>query len=113
MDLNTLETMLIAAYDHLTDKQGEFFLIAEKTLTAKRTLEDERAQGLSTGTISGKNTDEREASARLFLEADYIALDTCQREERQAKVELDYARTNLDMYRDLLRIAEIAHGVRV
>jgi len=72
---------------------------------AKEALELARATALLSGTITGKNAEEREAQARTALAEQYEAV-------RTAQEALVWTRARLELARERLSVAKIKQGAQ-
>jgi len=72
---------------------------------AREALELARATALLSGTITGKNAEEREAQARTSLAEQYEAV-------RTAQEALVWARVRLELARERLSVAKIKQGAQ-
>ena len=79
-------------------------------IAAKNELATAKLAKLASGEISGKNEDERKASARVVL-ADLVGADEIATiNEKTAKTDLDLARLEFDRVNMLLRLEELIAG---
>ena len=105
-----LEGMLLelnSVYSILQTNQRDYYETSEKAIKAKHKLETERLIGLANGTISGKNSDERDASAREVIGELFVAHGKSQDDERGAKFLLDSSAMSVECTRARLRVLEL------
>jgi len=98
------------AYAALYDAMIVYNRAAKELVDAKRKLESERADAISRGMITGKNAEEREASARSVCAPRYTWLEEAETAERLARDTLDTAKLEVEMIRLLVRLISIASG---
>ena len=101
------EETIKLAYTILKDKLKAHHAAAELAILTKAMLEKATLARLADGTITGKNEQLREASARELLPHLYRDFENAEEGEREAKLRLDIARADVECARALLRLAEI------
>lgn len=101
------ELEITKGYELLETAIQGLYEAGENETGARATLETRRLAGLADGTIEGKNADQREASARQVLEAEYLALEHAERTCRSARLVCDLARLEVERVRAQLRLAEL------
>ena len=109
MDEDTIKL----AYTILKDKMKAHHSAAGLVILTKAMLERATLARLADGTITGKNEQLREASARELLPHLYRDFENAAENEREAKLKLDIARADVECTRALLRLAEIEAGAAV
>lgn len=97
------EQTISGAYERLKEARVRLWEAAEQAIRARLALEKERAARLMTGEIAGKNESEREARARELLHSLYAAVETAEAEERQARLEHDLAKLEVERVEAVLR----------
>ena len=95
------------AYTLLNKSRLELFRDSETVLKLKQELSAKKAQGLSEGYISGKNADEREASAREYMGDVYVALGSAEDELRHSESDYQFSLDRVAMQRFHLRVLEL------
>ena len=101
------EDTINLAYTILKDKLKVYHSAARLAILAKAMLEKATLARLADGTITGKNEQLREASARELLPHLYLDFENAAENEREAKLKLDIARADVECTRALLRLLEI------
>ncbi len=79
----------------------------QASIEAKTRLERRKLAALAAGSLTGKNSEEREAAARERFGDLYTELEEAERTAADAKLDLDLARLEVDRVRCLLRLAEL------
>lgn len=103
---------LLDVYGSVREQRLELWTATEREITAELNLRRMTLAALLAGVIVGKNDNEREAQARAKFAYEYAELEEAQRAARAAKFEFDLAMLRLAEVRALLRIEELAAGVR-
>ena len=83
-------------YSSLIIARNGYREAGEEAITLKTALDIVRAEKILAGTITGKNAEEREASARAQLAEMYDQLERAEHAERYAKCVLDCANIEID-----------------
>ena len=94
-------------YMQLQTNQREYFEASELALKAKEKLEVKKVMSLYDGTITGKNTDEREGAARTIFPELFVAYGEAHDKELGAKFLLDSSIVTVELSRARLRIFEL------
>ena len=103
MDKETIDL----TYKVLKGKMKEHHRAAGLAILTRAMLEKAKLARLADGTIAGKNEQLREASARELLPHLHRDYEDAEDGEREAKLQLDLARIEVERVRALLRLAEI------
>ena len=98
---------LKVASDLRYNRLQEMFHASEKVIKLKKQLTEKKAEGIMSREISGKNADDREASARVYMPELFVAMGEAEDEERKCQFELDIANCDLEIARFRLRLLEI------
>jgi len=98
---------VIDVYQELIESYQKYNDAVQKSSDARKNLETTRLLYLTTGRISGKNDDERKASARQELSQELEAVENLERLERTAKSRYDCASFNLECMKQQIRLLEI------
>jgi len=96
------------AFDNMRDAITFMVGAVEIHYKAKEDYNTKKLMALADGSITGKNTDEREASAIKLLDKEYKKMVNAAEVERAAKEKLDLARLEIERLYMLLRIEELA-----
>ena len=102
-----LENDILRAYENLSVATIDAYHAGEDAITAKNILERRKLAGLADGTIEGKNTDLREAAARIVLEVEYANAEATDDDARLTRHDLDLARIEVERVRAMLRLHEL------
>lgn len=101
------EETINLTYRILKNKMKAHHEAAGQAILTKTMLDKATLTRLADGTITGKNEQLREASARELLPHLYRDAEDAAEDEREAKLYLDLARADVECVRALLRLAEI------
>ena len=104
---STMEHEINKAYDKLSKATNAAFEVGQIAIAARVALDTAKLQGLADGTISGKNADMREASAREVLAEIYASAEAADEAAKETRHTLDLARIEVERVRALLRLAEL------
>jgi hypothetical protein len=102
------EQTITAAYSKLSQTRVELWGAIERTIRAKLDVEKDRAARIMTGEIAGKNEAERDARARELLGSLYLALESSETDERQARLQHDLAKIEVDRVELIVRLLSAA-----
>ena len=94
------------AYRALANAQRFMAVAGSVAVEAKTDYDRKLKAGLADGTIAGKNADLREAAAAEVLAVEVMDLDAARENERQARLALDLAQTEVSRVQALLRLRE-------
>ena len=112
MNILALYHKVFKAYDELKDATNEYRNIAREVKEIERQFELKKAQLHDEGKINGRNKEAREAQAIMLLNEDYEDLMLAQSKEDLAYQRKEQAEIEVEKYRAILRIEEIAVGNR-
>lgn len=99
--------MILDAFNNLSGAKGRFYTAAITALRNKEELESWKAEALIAGRIVGKNTEEREACARMLFPDKLDVILENEIEEKLARLSLDEAEVQVEKVKALLRLEEV------
>ena len=104
MEENTINLAFEALHTATIEYNNRSAVLAnlEADLGAKKST------GLANGSIEGKNAELREAAALEFLRNEYNAVAVVDRKFRDAKLNLDIARIEVERIKTILRLFEVS-----
>lgn len=99
--------MILDAFNNLSTQKGLFCNAAIAAMRSKEALEKSEAEALMAGRITGKNTEEREACARMLFNTQREAVFEIELSEKLARLGLDEAEAHVEKVKALLRLEEV------
>lgn len=102
------EILITAATAYLQTRMAEHAKAVDLVSEAKHELGVAVADATMRGLISGKNEAEREARALTLFMAQYAKVDGCEKAEREARLDVELARLDLEAIKLRLRLLELA-----
>ena len=110
MELKELEQQFVKANTDLGFSRNTLYDASERVISSRQAIETRRAELINSGTIDGKNEEQRKAQLSERMADILDELRENEAEERQARRELDEAQANFDLLRYRLRIAELMYA---
>lgn len=102
-----MDDQINSAYDELKAATIVAYGAGVDETLSKAALDIAKADGLRDGTITGKNPQMREASARGVLAEQYATYEATQEYAQDTKHQLSLARIEVERVRALLRLKEL------
>lgn len=109
--VDTMRGAIEAVYAMLRQATTEYYQASDMLTNATAALDKAKALGLANETITGRNPEMREASAREQLPKFYEAVEMATALERTKRLNLELARIDVERQRALLRVMELPVGV--
>ena len=101
------EATITTTYNSLLNAMQAYYIAGEHLIRVKAEMETTRLAAIRDGLITGKNDDERKASAYLVLKDLYHELAVAEMAEREKKYILSCAEVFVEQTRALLRLEEL------
>lgn len=101
------ELDLTTAYYGLNFARQQYYTATETLIAARRALENKRMGLMIEGKITGKNSEEREASGRAQMADEYLLVERAESLERELKLRFEFAQSEVDLVRAQLRLCEL------